>query len=245
MFCSDRYGYKGWILVFKALMYRSIQNKESPMRTGRPRSFCTDTVLDRALTVFWRHGYEGASIAELTAAMGINTPSLYAAFGSKEGLFRAVLERYDAKRKSFMDRVLAGTSAKSVARLFLEGVAEFACDTKGRDPPGCFSVQSGLSCTDQDIPNALAKYRAHKERLLRERFERARKEGDLPRSAEPLALARYLMAVANGMCVQASAGSSTKELLATAKLALAAWPDADEPESKRRTARSRATAARA
>jgi AcrR family transcriptional regulator len=202
------------------------------MRMGRPRSFCTDTVLDRALTVFWRHGYEGTSIAELTAAMGINTPSLYAAFGSKEGLFRAVLERYDAKRKSFMDRVLAGTSAKSVARLFLEGVAEFACDTKGRDPPGCFSVQSGLSCTDQDIPNALAKYRADKERLLCERFERARKEGDLPKGA-------------NGMCVQASAGSSTKDLLATARLALAAWPAANEPKSKRRTARPRATAAHA
>ncbi|HEX3652191.1 MAG TPA: TetR/AcrR family transcriptional regulator [Rhizomicrobium sp.] len=215
------------------------------MRTGRPRSFCTDTVLDRALTVFWRHGYEGASIAELTATMGINAPSLYAAFGSKEGLFRATLKRYDDRRKVFMDEVLAATNAKTVARLFLEGVAGFAADTNGRDPPGCFSVQSGLSCTEQDIPEALAKYRAGKERLLRERFERARKEGDLPKSAAPLALARYLMAVANGMCVQASAGSSTRELLATAKLALAAWPVADEAKSKRRNVRPRATAARA
>jgi AcrR family transcriptional regulator len=211
------------------------------MRMGRPRSFCTDTVLDRALTVFWRHGYEGASIAELTAAMGINTPSLYAAFGSKEGLFRAVLKRYDDRRKLFMDQVLAATNAKTVARLFLEGVAGFAADTDGRDPPGCFSVQSGLSCTAREIPDALAKYRADKERLLRERFERARKEGDLPKTADPAALARYLMAVGNGMCVQAAAGSSTKELLGTAKLALAAWPVADEPKSKRHDARSRAT----
>ena len=63
------------------------------MRTGRPRSFCTDTALDRAMTVFWRKGYEGASLVDLTEAMGINSPSLYAAFGNKEGLFRAVLER--------------------------------------------------------------------------------------------------------------------------------------------------------
>jgi len=215
------------------------------MRTGRPRSFCTDTVLDRALTVFWRHGYEGASIAELTAAMGINAPSLYAAFGSKEGLFRAVLKRYDDRRKTFMDQVLAATNAKTVARLFLEGVAGFACDTKGRDPPGCFSVQSGLSCAERDIPEALAKYRADKERLLCERFERARKEGDLPKGADPLALARYLMAVANGMCVQASAGSSTRDLLATAKLALAAWPGAEQRKPKRRSVRSRVTTAHA
>lgn len=215
------------------------------MRTGRPRSFCTDTVLDRALTIFWRHGYEGASIADLTAAMGINTPSLYAAFGSKEGLFRAVLERYDARRKTFMDEVLAGTNAKTVARLFLEGVAKFSADTSGRNPPGCFSVQSGLSCTEQDIPDALAKYRADKERMLCERFQRARKEGDLPKSADPAALARYLMTVANGMCVQASTGSSTKDLLATAELALAAWPGAQEQKSKRRRPRSHAIGAHA
>ena len=84
-----------------------------------------------------------------------------------------MLERYDARRKIFMDRVLAATNAKTVARLFLEGVAEFAPDTSGRDPPGCLLVQSGLSCTDQAIPNTLAKYRADKERLLRERLERA------------------------------------------------------------------------
>src|SRR5436305_13393124 len=96
------------------------------MRTGRPRSFCKDEALDRAMTVFWRQGYEGASLADLTAAMGINSPSLYAAFGSKEGLFRAVLERYDERRKGFLENVLAAPDAQSVARLFLEGVAEFA-----------------------------------------------------------------------------------------------------------------------
>ena len=202
------------------------------MRTGRPRGFCTDTALDRAMTVFWRKGYEGASLADLTEAMGINSPSLYAAFGNKEGLFRAVLERYDGRRKEFMDRVLAAPDARSAARTFLEGVAEFAIDTSGRNPPGCLLVQSGLSCSDQDIPDALAQHRAEKERALRERFERDRSEGNLPKGADPAILARYLVAMANGMCVQAAAGASVNELNDVACLALAAWPAPDTLEPK-------------
>ena len=194
------------------------------MRPGRPRGFSTDTALDRAMTVFWRQGYEGASLADLTKAMGINPPSLYAAFGSKEGLFRAVLERYDERRKGFMDKVLAAPDAKSVAQLFLDGVAEFASDTSGRNPPGCLLLQSGLTCGDQVIPDELARHRAEKERALRERFACAKKEGDLSSSADPAALARYLVAMANGICVQAVAGASVGELREIARMALAGWP---------------------
>ncbi|MBU6443168.1 MAG: TetR/AcrR family transcriptional regulator [Alphaproteobacteria bacterium] len=194
------------------------------MKAGRPRSFCTDTALDRAMTVFWRKGYEGASLAELTEAMGISPPSLYAAFGNKEGLFLAVLARYDARRQALMDRVLNAADPGAVARLYLEGVAEFAADTEGRNPPGCLLVQSGLSCSDADIPLALAQHRAEKERALRQRFERDQEAGALPQGADPAALARYLMAVANGMCVQASAGATTKELAEVVEMALAAWP---------------------
>src|SRR5438128_6606080 len=107
------------------------------MAAGRPRGFDMTKALDSAMEVFWRKGYEGASVADLTEAMGINSPSLYAAFGSKEGLFRAVLERYDQRRKGFMEKVLAAPHAESVAQLFLEGVAEFAADTSGRTPAGC------------------------------------------------------------------------------------------------------------
>jgi AcrR family transcriptional regulator len=194
------------------------------MRTGRPRSFCTATALDRAMTVFWRHGYEGASLADLTAAMGINAPSLYAAFGNKEGLFRAVLERYDERRKGFMDSVLAAPDAQTVARRFLEGVADFAADTSGLNPPGCLLLQSGLSCADQVIPDELARHRAEKEKALRERFARAKTEGDLPKTADPAALARYLVAMANGISVQATTGASSEDLRQIASMALAAWP---------------------
>lgn len=194
------------------------------MRTGRPRGFCTETALDRAMSVFWRQGYEGASLADLTEAMGINSPSLYAAFGNKEGLFRAVLERYDQRRKSFMEKVLSAPDAYSVAQLFLEGVAEFAADTSGRTPPGCLLVQSGLSCSDQDIPDEVARHRAEKEAALRERLTRAQTQGDLPAHANPVMLARYLMTVSNGMCLQATAGASVEELREIARMALAAWP---------------------
>src|SRR5271155_1691797 len=202
------------------------------MRTGRPRNFCTETVLDRAMTVFWRKGYEGASLADLTEAMEINPPSLYAAFGNKEGLFRAVLDRYDERRKELMDSVLSAPDPNSVARLFLEGVAQFTADTNGRDPPGCLLVQSGLSCSDQEIPDALAQHRAEKERALRERFARDVKDGKLPKNADPATLARYLVAMANGLCVQASAGATVTELRDVVEFAIAAFPVAEPPAKK-------------
>ncbi len=207
------------------------------MRTGRPRAFCVEDTLDRAMTVFWRHGYEGASMNELTAAMGINSPSLYACFGSKEGLFRAVLERYDDRRKTFMDHVLAAPSSAEVAELYLLGAAEFAVDTGGQNPPGCLLLQSGLSCGDTEIPDELARHRAEKETALRKRFERACEQDDLPQSADPAALARYLMTVSNGICVQAASGASAQELQDIARMALKAWPSA-KPKARKAKAKA-------
>ena len=194
------------------------------MRTGRPRSFCREEALDRAMTVFWRHGYEGASMADLTKAMGINPPSLYACFRSKEGLFKAVLQRYDQRRASFMAHVLEAPSAAKVAETYLMGVATFAADTSGRNPPGCLMVQGGLTCGDTMIPDTLARHRAEKEAMLRARFEEARNSGDLPKSCDPASLARYLMVMANGICVQASAGATAEELREVAAIALTNWP---------------------
>src|SRR5882724_10949224 len=178
------------------------------MAIGRPRAFDTCTALDAAMDVFWRKSYQGASIVDLTTAMGINSPSLYAAYGSKEGLFRAVLGRYEARRDKFMEEVFAAPSAREVASLFLHGVADFVADTGGQNPPGCLLVQSGLTCGDSAIPDELAKHRAVKEKALCERFARAKVEGDLPQSSTPAALASYIMAVSSGMCVQATSGAS-------------------------------------
>lgn len=194
------------------------------MAAGRPRIFCTEKALDCAMQVFWRKGYEGASMVDLTSAMGINSPSLYAAYGSKEGLFRAVLERYEARRDQFMEEVFAAPTAREVARLFLHGVADFAADTGGQNPPGCLLLQCGMTCGDSNIPDELARHRAEKEKALCERFARAQAEGDLANNIAPAALARYVMAVANGMFVQAASGASAQDLHAVADLGLASFP---------------------
>lgn len=192
------------------------------MRTGRPRSFNVTEALDAAMDVFWRKGYEGSSLSDLTAAMGIASPSLYAAFGNKEGLFRAVLDRYDEKRRDFTDKVLAEPSAHEVAAAWLNGVVEFASDPKNL--PGCLLLQSGLSCSDTRVPTELARHRALKEQSLRERFDRAKREGDLPKTADPAALARYIMTISNGLAVQSASGASSEELQEVARLAIASWP---------------------
>jgi AcrR family transcriptional regulator len=194
------------------------------MRTGRPRSFCKEEALDKAMTIFWRHGYEGASLADLTEAMGINSPSLYACFGSKEGLFKAVLERYDQRRNNFMEQVVAAPTVAQVAETFLMGVAGFASDTSGKNPPGCLMLQGGLSGGDTTIPDTLARHRAEKEAILRARFEQAKKEGELSGNVDAAALARYLMVMSNGICVQAAAGATLTQLREVAAIALTNWP---------------------
>lgn len=210
------------------------------MRTGRPRCFCKEEALDKAMTVFWRKGYEGASISDLTKVMGINPPSLYACFGSKEGLFKAVLEHYDRRREKFMAEVLAAPTAAAVAEAYLMGVAAFASDTSGRNPPGCLMVQGGLSCGEKDIPEMLARHRAEKEAMLRARFEQAKKSGDLSKASDPTALARYLMVMANGICVQAAAGATLKDLREVAAMALASWPASGAAAPKKSRAKESA-----
>ena len=200
--------------------------KKTPcVKLGRPREFDLNAALDQAMQVFWRKGYEGASMADLTAAMGINSPSVYAAFGSKHGLFKAVLDHHDKTRAGFLRDVLAAPSAKDAASRFLLGVAEHATDPS--HPPGSLLVQGGLTCGDAaaKIPEEVARHRAGAELALRERFECSTAAKELPKGAQPPTLARYLIAVANGMCVQASSGATREELQQVVQLALSAWPE--------------------
>jgi AcrR family transcriptional regulator len=195
------------------------------MAVGRPRRFDLDQALEQAMQVFWRLGYEGASLAELTKAMGINSPSLYAAFGSKEGLFKAVLDHYAARREECLAKVLAAPTAREAAERLLYGLVDLVTDPD--EPPGCLFLQGGLACgvTTQTIPQELARRRADLEKSLEERFAKARDMGDLSASADPAALARYLVAVCNGIAVQAAAGARRDELREIAALALHAWPE--------------------
>ena len=122
------------------------------MGIGRPREFDAETALDQAMEVFWRHGYEGATIAQLTEAMGINPPSLYACFGNKEGLLKAALDRYTKLRGVWMDEVVAAPTARDVAERMLMGIADKQTDPA--NPPGCLLVQGGIAC---GIPDHLSK----------------------------------------------------------------------------------------
>lgn len=192
------------------------------MGMGRPREFDAETALDQAMEVFWRHGYEGATIAQLTEAMGINPPSLYACFGNKEGLLKAALDRYTKLRNVWMDEVVAAPTAREVAERMLMGIADKQTDPA--NPPGCLLVQGGIACGtgSENVPFELAARRAENEDQLRERFVRAKAEGDLKDTADPAALARYVSAVAVGMGVMASSGADREALRQVASVALQA-----------------------
>ncbi|MBR0816422.1 TetR/AcrR family transcriptional regulator [Bradyrhizobium liaoningense] len=192
------------------------------MGMGRPREFDAETALDQAMEVFWRHGYEGATIAQLTEAMGINPPSLYACFGNKEGLLKAALDRYTKLRGVWMDEVVAAPTARDVAERMLMGIADKQTDPA--NPPGCLLVQGGIACGtgSENVPFELAARRAENEEQLRERFVRAKAEGDLKPSSDPAALARYVSAVSVGMGVMASSGSDREALRQVAIVAVQA-----------------------
>jgi AcrR family transcriptional regulator len=196
-----------------------------PVPMGRPREFDMDAALDEAMEVFWRRGYEGATIAELTGAMGINPPSLYAAFGNKEGLLKAALDRYMVKRNECMEEILAAPTAREVVETGLLKLADLQTDPE--NPPGCLLVAGGLACGvgSENIPFELAAHRAQTEDQMRERFIRAREEGDLSPDSDPAALARYLSAVIAGIGVLASAGATREQLREVAMVAVKAFDD--------------------
>jgi AcrR family transcriptional regulator len=189
---------------------------------GRPRSFDKNQALDRALAVFWSRGYEGTSMADLTQAMGINRPSLYAAFGDKQALFRAAVERYADGPGSFLGRSLAEPSAADAIRRLLFDAAD-ELTMPGR-PSGCLAVQGALSCGEDGVParEVLAAKRAASEAAIRDRLSRAADEGDLPPETDADTLARYLATVFQGMAVQAASGATRDDLVGVARLALRA-----------------------
>lgn len=191
---------------------------------GRPRAFDADQALDRALEVFWRQGYEGASLTDLTEAMGITRTSMYAAFGNKRDLFDKALARYSEIDMAYARQALAAPTARQVAETFLRENVR-AITAPGR-PAGCFSIQGGLSCgpANADVSATLARSRRAGEAALADRFRAAVDDGDLAPGTDPDDLARYLMAVAAGLAVQAAAGVARPDLDRAASLALRAFP---------------------
>ncbi len=198
--------------------------KKPSKRMGRPRSFDTDKALDRALQVFWRKGYEGASLSGLTKAMGINRPSLYAAFGDKEALFRKALDRYADGPASYVGEALKKPTARAVAERLLRGAADLLTDR--HHPRGCLWVQGALACGKgaDRVRHELISRRTAGEAALCQRLKRAKSQGDLPPDSIPADLARYLATVIQGMAVQAAGGAGRDELQRVIQTALRAWP---------------------
>jgi AcrR family transcriptional regulator len=192
---------------------------------GRPRAFDSDEALDQAMHLFWRKGFMGTSLSDLTEAMGISRPSLYAAFGNKESLFRQAVERYFQGPAAYLQDALKEPTARTVVERLLQGVVDLVTDP---DFPGtCLWVHGALSCggTSDPLQEEFVKQRAQGHADLRVRLKRAIAEGDLPAGSDADALARFVQTVNFGLSVQAATGANRKELLRVVAAALQAWPN--------------------
>jgi AcrR family transcriptional regulator len=191
---------------------------------GRPPAFDHEEALEKALRVFWLRGYEGASMAELTEALGINRPSIYAAFGNKEELFRKALEKYLAGPVAYVADAMNEPTSRQVVAKFLTKSAELL--TNEDNPRGCMIVQGALSCGQgaELIQQELIAYRNGYEDSLRQRFELAQTQGDLPDNINASDLAKYIATIHQGMSVQAKSGASPDELIRLVNTVLENWP---------------------
>lgn len=203
---------------------------------GRPRTFDIDFALDRAVEVFWKHGFQDASMHELTEAMGLSKPSLYAAFGDKEALYLKTLERYV---QLLIERHAAALNDEADGRRAVEGflrsLAKMLADPAL--PGGCFIINGTADCGGSTIPAtvelALRAALQGSEMMVLERLVRAQREGDLPEAAMPEALAAMFGSLIAGLAVLAKSGASEAKLNTVIDTAMAVWPPSAPPARKR------------
>jgi AcrR family transcriptional regulator len=191
---------------------------------GRPREFCVDHALAQALAVFWAKGYEGASLTDLTEAMGITRPSLYAAFGNKESLFRKALDLYEREKMAYVGQALAQPTARKVAETMLRGAVENV--TADDEPHGCLRVIASVACGPhaQSIHDEIASRTSLVKQTMVDRFERAKSEGDLPAHIDVEGLTRVLIAYLQGISIQANMDATRDDLDRLVNTALTLWP---------------------
>ncbi|WP_155060681.1 TetR/AcrR family transcriptional regulator [Streptomyces blattellae] len=192
---------------------------------GRPRSFDRETALEKAIMAFWEHGYEATSVSDLTRAMGIGTPSLYAAFGDKQALFAEVVSAYGTRYGSFSDRALAEepTARAAVARVLREAAAEYTA--VGR-PHGCLVVHAAINCSSPAVEASLRERRNAGIAAFERRIRAGVAAGELPADTDAASLARHTGAMLQGMSQQARDGASREELESLAEIAMTIWPRA-------------------
>ena len=191
---------------------------------GRPREFDVDEALAAALRVFWSKGYEAASLTDLTEAMGITRPSLYAAFGNKEALFRKALDLYEREKLAYIGEALKAPTSRAVAERLLRGA--LAMQTSDCEPKGCMRVLTSVGCSPEaeSIRSDVMARRQSSQRALCDRMSRAQEEGDLPEGTDVEGLCAYLAAVLGGMTIQAGSGASKAQLEGLVETTLRMWP---------------------
>lgn len=191
---------------------------------GRPRAFDRAQALEKAMLLFWEKGFQGAAMSELTAAMGINSPSLYAAFGSKEALYREAMALYEDGDGAELGRAIAAapTAREAIETYLMRSAALF---TRPGKPAGCMVVLSVVhgAGTSSGTGRELRYARAEMQSVLEARLREAIARGELPASCDPAAIASFYVTVQQGMSIRARDGATRAELETVAQAAMAAW----------------------
>jgi len=194
------------------------------MTRGRPRQFDRDQALVQAMDLFWRRGYQDTSIGALTECMGIASPSLYAAFGSKAALFREAADRYQAGEAARPARELEadGTAREAVERMLRANVELF---TRRGGPRGCLLTRAVVTCPTEERDVRRYLDRSSRERVgsLERRLERAQAAGEALPSDDVAALAQLYDALVQGCAIRATEGASRQALQRAVDVAMAAW----------------------
>ncbi|WP_049291740.1 TetR/AcrR family transcriptional regulator [Franconibacter helveticus] len=193
---------------------------------GRPKVFDREAALDKAMTLFWQHGYEATSLAHLVEATGAKAPTLYAEFTNKEGLFRAVLDRYITRFAEKQEALLFDDS-KSVEQALESYCSEVAaCFTSTDTPAGCFIIttSAALAASSDEIASAIKARHTQREQILSRFFAQRQARGELPASCNIDSLVRFVSCMLHGMSVSAREGAKCSELKEVIHTLLRLWP---------------------
>ena len=190
---------------------------------GRPRSFDRDAALESAMQVFWEKGFEATSISDLTQAMGLNPPSIYSAFGDKEGLFLEAVQRYSDTNKESCPYCDEPTARGAVEKLLTYSAHEL---TETSHPRGCLMAMATTTASNGSnrMQRVIADKRIMARDSIRDRIKRGLKEGDVPTGTDAIALADFYFTILAGMALQAREGATRKSLLATVAHAMTLFP---------------------
>ncbi|WP_194205763.1 TetR/AcrR family transcriptional regulator [Superficieibacter sp. 1612_C1] len=193
---------------------------------GRPKVFDRDAALDKAMTLFWEHGYEATSLADLVEATGAKAPTLYAEFINKEGLFRAVLDRYISRFAARHEAALFNEE-KSVEQSLQDYFTAVAtCFTSKETPAGCFMINTSatLAASSKEIARTLKTRHAQQEQTLCKFLLSRQQRGELPAQKDVQALAQFLNCILQGMSISAREGASLEDLQQIIRTTFCLWP---------------------